>query len=137
VSVIENKVLVRKIYEHLNRGEMEAYANCCAPGFIEHFTDRDLSIEQVHQFDADFGKAFSLIGVSIDSIIAEADKIAVLVTWKMKHTGEYLGKPPTGENVYMTNANVFRIADDKIAESWNVMDMLFLQRISSKHKPGL
>jgi predicted ester cyclase len=129
MSTKENKELIRRVYELINQGDMDAYSRYCTPDFVEHFTDRDLSSEQTKQFDAMFGAALEFLSVTITSMVAEGDKVAVLVTWKMKHTGEFMAIPPTGKKVEMTNANVFRIAEGRIVEAWNVMDMLFLQRL--------
>jgi predicted ester cyclase len=129
MSVKENKELIRRVYELINQGDMDVYSKYYTPDFVEHFTDRDLSSEQTKQFDAMFGVALKFLSVTITSMVAEGDKVAVLVTWKMKHTGEFMGIPPTGKKVEMTNANVFRIAEGRIVEAWNVMDMLFLQRL--------
>ncbi|MFQ5621571.1 MAG: ester cyclase [Candidatus Nanoarchaeia archaeon] len=42
----------------------------------------------------------------------------------MTHTGEYRGLAPTGKKVTYTGVGIWRIADGKIVEGWEVGDML-------------
>ncbi len=61
---------------------------------------------------------------SIDEMIAEGDKVMVRWTFHGKHQGEYLGIPPTGKQVTFSGIYIFRIADGRIAEVWNLWDQL-------------
>ena len=129
MSVKENKALIHHMYDLMNRGKLDDYYDLLSSDYVEHMTTGDLSLEQLKQFEAMFGTAFSNISVTIDEMVAEGDKVSVLVTWKMTHTGEYMGIPPTGKKIEMTNANVLRIAKGRIVRGWNVMDMRFLQQL--------
>jgi predicted ester cyclase len=131
VSVEENRALVHRMYDLLKRGEMAAYYGLLAPQYAEHLLGNDMSLKQVSRWEADFGAAFSDIGVTLDDVVAEGDKAAVLVTWKATHRGHYMGFAPTGKDIVMHNANMFRIADGKLVEVWNVMDMRFLQQLGA------
>ena len=128
MSVEENKVLVRRIYELINLGDSAACYEFCAPGYAEHLTDRDMNLEESKKFEADFLAAFPDIKVTINDMIAEGDKVAVMVTWKGTHKD-------TGKKIEMTNANIFRIANGKWAETWNVTDIRLAQQLGAIPKP--
>ena len=46
MSIKENKALVRRVYEFLNRGELAAYYELLAPEYVSHLTTGDMSLEQ-------------------------------------------------------------------------------------------
>ena len=58
----------------------------------------------------------------VEKIVAEADMVAVLWTSRGTHQGEFMGFAPTGRDVTFTGMRLFRIAENKIAESWVTMD---------------
>jgi predicted SnoaL-like aldol condensation-catalyzing enzyme len=125
MSVKENKVLVRRIYELINQGKyLEAY-DFCAPGFKEHMTDRDMSKKQAMKFEDEFLADFPDINVTINDMVAEGDKVAVFVTWKGTHK-------VTGKKIEMTNANIFRIADGQWVETWNVTDIRLAEQLGNR-----
>jgi predicted ester cyclase len=54
----------------------------------------------------------------VEDLVADADK--VVVRWKSRgtHQGEFMGVAPTGRDVTFTGMRLFRIAENKIVESW-------------------
>jgi len=124
MSIKENKALVRRIYELINRGELDAYFDCCAPGYVEHLTDRDMSLEQSKEFEAKFFVEFPDINITINDMVAEGDRVAVLVTWRAVNKD-------SGKKIEMTNANVFKIAKGRIVEAWNVTDIRLAQQLGA------
>jgi len=116
MSIEENKTLVRRVYEMINKGDIDAYFELCSPGYIEHMTDRDMNLAQSKQFEVRFFAGITDLNITINHMVAEADKVAVLVTWRWTLKG-------TGKKGEMTNANIFRISNGKIMEGWNVTDI--------------
>lgn len=124
MSIKENKELVRHSYELWNQKELTAYFKICTPGYIEHYTDQDLSLEQVKQAYDIFLQAFPDINVTVNIMVAEGDKVAVRATWRGTHKGEIFGIAPTANKIDMTNTSVLRIENGKIAELWTTQDSL-------------
>ena len=48
--------------------------------------------------------------------------VAVLWTSRGTHHGEFMGFAPTGREVTFSGMRLFRIAENKIAESWVTID---------------
>jgi len=73
-------------------------------------------------------KAFPDWHENIEDIIAEGDKVWVLVKATGTHTGEWnfsgVTLSPTGEEVTMMMVFIWRIAGGKLAEGWEVDDEL-------------
>jgi steroid delta-isomerase-like uncharacterized protein len=66
----------------------------------------------------------------IEDIFSTDDKVAVRWTGSGTHVAELNGIPPTGRDVRVDAITIHRMADDKIAETWEVWDTLgFLQQL--------
>ncbi len=129
MSIEENKVLVRRIYELLNRKEFDASYKYFAPEFVFHSPDGDWSLVQVRQFDTIFYAAFPDMSVTIEDMVAEGDKVSVRVTYRGTHQREFMGIAPTGNKLNITNANTLRITDGKFVEGWNVTDLRLMEQL--------
>jgi len=64
--------------------------------------------------------------LSSDDIIAEADRVVVSWTFRGVHQGEFEGLTPTYRTVTYSGINIFRIADGRIAEVWDLWDRLWM-----------
>ena len=69
-------------------------------------------------------KAFTDYHETIEDIIAEGDKVWVLITYTATHTGEFHGLAPTGNKLTAMGVDIHRIVDGKVAEYWNVTNAL-------------
>lgn len=72
--------------------------------------------------------AFSEARWQADDFIAVGDKFAVRVTFSGRHTGDFLGVPPTGNEVNVQHLHFYRIANGQAAEHWGARDELTLLR---------
>jgi len=68
------------------------------------------------------------VGFKIEDIIAEEDKVAVRVTARAKHTGDFMGLPASGRQYTISETHIFHVRDGKVAEHWRDADMLGLMR---------
>jgi steroid delta-isomerase-like uncharacterized protein len=134
MSVKENKALVCRVIEHWNRREMDAFFELLAPEYIEHLPTGDISLEQLKQFAPKFFAAFPDIHITIEDMVAEGARVAVRLTWRGTHKGEYMGIPPTGKKFDISVANIIKIVDGKWVEFWNVTDIRLAQQLGAIHK---
>jgi predicted ester cyclase len=125
----ENKALVRREQEELwnHTGNLDAAQELFAPE----------QAEAARQEAADFRRGFPDVVSIIEDLIAEGDMVAARWSSRATHLGEYLGVPPTGNQVEFTGISVYRIEGGRIAESWTVEDELGLMRqIGAVPEPG-
>jgi predicted ester cyclase len=61
---------------------------------------------------------------TVKDIIAEGDKVWVLLSYTGTHKGEFMGLAPTGKKITSSAVDIYRIVDGKLAEYWNVTDNL-------------
>jgi steroid delta-isomerase-like uncharacterized protein len=67
---------------------------------------------------------------TIEEIFSAGDRVVVRWTGSGSHVGELNGVPPTGRPIRVDAICIHRMADGKIAETWEVWDTLgLLQQI--------
>jgi predicted ester cyclase len=64
--------------------------------------------------------------VRIDDVVAAGDEVAVRLTFRGTHQGDYLGLPATGRAIEYVSHEFYRIAGGLIAEEWICSDMATL-----------
>jgi steroid delta-isomerase-like uncharacterized protein len=129
MSLEENKAVVQRNYEELNRGNLvgaidELYAEdfvLHVPGLPEPLRGREAFKQFVTAFFLD---AFPDLHETAEDLIAEGDKVAIRESYQGTHTGQFQGLAPTGQVVRFTSTDIYRIADGKIVEVWTELDAL-------------
>jgi len=130
----KNKAIVRQFWqEGWKQGNQVVFDEICAADLVNHDPSLPevVDLEAYKQHVALHAAAFPADdGVEIEDVIAEGDKVTVRWTWRVAHQGEYMGIPPTGNQVTMTGITIHRLADGKVAENWHNYDALgFMQQL--------
>jgi steroid delta-isomerase-like uncharacterized protein len=137
MNIKENKALVRRFYELLNRRELDAAYGLVAPDCIMHFPTGNVSREQSKQFDVVLGAAFPDCRANMTDMVAEGDKVAFQVSWQGTHTGPFMGVAPTGKKYAMSNTYIVKIRNNKLAELKGTTHLpLFMQQLGVKLPAG-
>jgi len=127
----ENKALVEKfINEVYNAGNTDAIQDLCVPGSM-------MAGGLVGQFMA-MKSAFPDNHFTIETLIAEGDRVVAQMTVRGTNSGPMLGLPafgkldtpipPTGKSVMTTDISIFKIADGRIASIATEFDQINLLR---------
>lgn len=64
--------------------------------------------------------------VAIDDLVAEPGKAVKRWTASGLHDNTFAGIPATGKEVRFSGVSIYRLTNDRIAESWYIYDMLGL-----------
>jgi len=64
----------------------------------------------------------------IHDMVAEGDRVAVRLTSTARHTGTFMGMPPTGNSYSIDELHLFRIRDGQLIEHWHAFDTMDLVR---------
>jgi predicted ester cyclase len=72
--------------------------------------------------------AFNDLSHEVKDAFADDDRVAIRLITRGTHTGEFLGKPPTGRLVEFEAIHVYRIENGRVAEHWARRDDLALAR---------
>jgi predicted ester cyclase len=128
LSTEENKALVRRFYEEIDKGNLDAMDELVAEDYIDHspppfpFAPGREGLKEAFRlfWDATPGRH------DIEDQIAEGDKVVTRLTAYGKHDGDLPGIARTGNDLKMTAVVIHRIADGKLAEKWSDKDELAL-----------
>jgi steroid delta-isomerase-like uncharacterized protein len=122
----DNKRLIRRYYEEVfNQGRMEVLDAIARPDHVEHdpLPGQVQGLEGLKQrvsiIKTGFNPQFTL-----EHVIAEGDKVAVMWSNRGTHLVEWFGVPPTGKTVVARGIDIHLIRDGRMAEHWDVVDML-------------
>jgi steroid delta-isomerase-like uncharacterized protein len=131
MSLEENKAIVRKMFEAINKHDLASLDKLMASDFVLH-----MHTQQTHGWNVnrrvveDEIKAFPDFYVAIEDIIAEGDKVCVRLQETGTHRGEYHGLAPTGNKLSYTVVAIWRIVEGKIVEGWIAYDQMdFLKQL--------
>jgi len=126
----ENKALIYRIFDLLNKKEMDAYYALFAPDYVAHFPNGDVTLEETKKFDASVFSAFPDYHFTLDDIVAEDDKVAFRTIFTGTHTGEWMGAAPTGKKMSFNMFYICRISGGKDVEDWGCTDLpLMMQQL--------
>ncbi len=123
--------LVRAGFEALNAGDLDRCIELTSPDLIINLAELP---EPLHGRDTwregavMIQRAFPDLHAEIEDIFASGDRVAVRLTMRGTHQGDYLGIPATGRTVSYVSHEFYRIDDGLIAEEWICSDTASLLR---------
>jgi serine phosphatase RsbU (regulator of sigma subunit)/predicted ester cyclase len=118
----KNKALVRRFWEAVARGDIDAIDELLAADFVDHSTlaGQEPGREGYKQQVAEQHAALSDVRSTIEDQVAKGDKVVTRVTWRSIHDrGEYFGLMPRDKEVVVTSMAMHRIEGGKIAKEWS------------------
>lgn len=128
MPVEENKALMNRFWEEVNKGNLAIWDELCTDEYIYHGTTGDKTKEQSKNHAAGLLAAFPDLNVKVDDIIATGDYLAVRYTIRGTHKGEYMGIAPTGKQITLGGIEIDRLTGGKFVETWGISDTLGLMQ---------
>ena len=127
-----NIALVRRAFEEVaNKGDLAVVDEIIAPDFVRHDLGGGPDLvgpEGVRRLMAAQRAAFPDLQLAIEQLILQGDMAVARYTGRGTHQGPFLGVAPTGKQVTWAGVNLYRIAGGKLAETWQLADMLGIMR---------
>lgn len=125
MSLKENKAIIRRLIEAINKRNLTSIDDLIASDFFYHAQTHQIrGLAVIKQVITDEVKGFPDLHVTIKDIIAEGDKVWVRLEQTGTHTGEFRGLAPIGKKIKYATVAIWRIANGKIVEGWGVYDFL-------------
>lgn len=135
MSTEENKSLVCRWFEEIDRGNLDAVDELASADYVDHnppIPGLPPGREGLRQANVLLRAAFSGVAHTIEEQLAEGDKVMTRLVVRGTFTGEFLGYPPTGQVVEIGGIAVHRLARGKLVEHWAHADMAgFMQQIGA------
>jgi predicted ester cyclase len=134
MSLEDNKFLVRRYFEDAPYNPAvcdEIYASTFLFHTIQHASVTPQVTESNPQSEKAAYEWLKTVWsaewrMTVEELIAEGDRVMVRWTFHGTQQGEFSGLPPTHKHVTYCGINIFRIADGKIAEIWDIYDRLWM-----------
>lgn len=139
MSAESNKALVRRFYEEIDKGNLDAMDDLVSTDYLDH---NPPPVPVLPPGREGLKQAFKLFWKAtpgyhrIEDQIAEGDKVVTRLTSFGKHEGDLPGAPRTGNDMKVTSITIHRIEDGKLVEKWSEKDLFgLLQQIGVMPAP--
>jgi predicted ester cyclase len=135
----QNKRTIRRLYEEVaNQGRLEVLDEIAWPNHVEHYPlpGQTQGVEGLKQRVSMIRAAFNP-HFTIEHMVVEGDKVAVMWSNAGTHEGEFFGFPPTGKSITTHGVDIHLLRDGRLAEHWDVVDTsTFLLAVGAVAVPG-
>ena len=126
-----NVELMRKAFKALSRESPDVCAAMLTPDFIINLAGvpHQMRGREVWKHGMEvMRRGFPDIEAHIEDIFGCGDRVAVRLTLRGTHSGEFEGSPASGRAVEYSSMEIYRISGGLIAEEWICSDMATLMR---------
>jgi len=124
-----NIALIRSTLDAFNASDVDTCVGRLGPDFVMNLAGLPpMPGADVWRQGAELIKrAFPDLHAQIDDVVAAGDQVAVRLTFRGTHLGDYLGLPATGRAIEYVSHEFYRIADGLITEEWICSDTATMQ----------
>lgn len=130
-SAEANAALVLESFEAVNAGDTKTLLGVVAPDIVMHFAEMPEPLRGRETWQQGFEmmkRAFPDLEAQVDDVVAAEDRVAVRVSFRGTHAGEFQGIPATGRTIHYASHEFYRVDDGLIVEEWICSDMASLFR---------
>jgi predicted ester cyclase len=120
-----NRFVISRYVYATNIGELDRFDEYVDPNFVDHnaLPGQQPGIEGLKAAYQMFSSAFSDLWYTFEALIAENDLVAGRGVIEGKHTGPFMGLPPTNRVIRWTGTRTFRLVNGKVTDGWIDLDM--------------
>jgi steroid delta-isomerase-like uncharacterized protein len=127
MNVEQHKAVVRRYYaDVLNGGELQLLDEIAVDNYVEHdpLPGQGDGRPDLKDRVATLRTAFAPLSFTVEDVIAEGDR--VVIRWRStgRHSGDFMGIPPTNRNYTIAGIDIHRLESGRMAEHWHVVDQL-------------
>jgi len=117
MSVEQNKAVISKYWDELNKGNLAHMDECFATNFANRRIDGTvIDRDGYKQLNATLLKGFPDLHVTVNQMVGEGENVAFWFTLSGTNLGELRGSPPTGKHLTILEAYFARLEGGKITE---------------------
>lgn len=124
------EVIERYSEEVMNQGNLNAVDDLLADDYVHHTPPPGMepNREGFKAFVAAAHSGLDNLTLTANDIIVQGDKVAQRWTNTGVHKGEFLGIPPTGNQVEFSGISIYTVRDGEIVEDWTHFDSMGLMQ---------
>jgi len=138
MSTEQNKAVARRLVNAINNSDEASFLNVLTPDVVDHYALPGLppGREGWNLNRKILRAAFPDACWHEEDLFAEGDRVVGRFTLRGTHLGEFMGIPPTGKQIVVSNIHILRLADGKIVEHWgHGDDMGMMQQLGAMPIP--
>lgn len=123
---LNKSIVTRFNQEFIGQGNLASFGDLVAEDVVNHTAPPGSpgGAQGMRYFILEvLRKGFPDIRVEILDQIAEGDKVMTRKVLRGRHTGEFMGIPPTQKDVAIRVMDIIRLRDGKYAEHWGMSDL--------------
>jgi predicted ester cyclase len=120
-----NKSIVIAFTQAFNNRNITALNKLVAVNEIEHNTLVHPGLDGVKQYFNDLITAFPDLRITVDHILAEGNNVVLFTNTTGTPERQFMltaGIPISGKHISYKTADLYRIADNKIVEHWDIVE---------------
>jgi len=132
-----DRALAERFAQTLTDHDLDAYAELLDDQYVNH--NRFAAPGKVGSVTifADFLTAFEDFRVEVNDIVDAGETLVGRYTYRGRHTGTFLGVPPSGAQIEMHSIDIWRVRDGRLREHWDELNTLeFFQQIGAIPTPS-
>jgi steroid delta-isomerase-like uncharacterized protein len=122
-----NKAIVRRYFETFNAGDFDRLDEIVSHDYGDNLEGQSAGIDVIRKYLQGLKASFPDFTWTIEQIIAEGDRVAVMNSVSGTHLHDFGEMKATGNRVNFKAFQIYRIADGKLAEHWEVADFARFQ----------
>lgn len=126
-DIAANKALVRRYFDTFNAGDLSRLEDILALDYGDKLEGQGAGMEVIRAYLTGLKASFPDFTWTIEQIIAEGDRVAVMNRVSGTHLHDFGGMAPTGNRVDFAAFQIYRIAGGRIQEHWEVADFTKFQ----------
>ena len=138
-SMESKRVVGRYLEEVINGRRLDGADELLTPDFAIDHAGLPGTVRTPAGFKGMIGAffaAFPDLRATVEEMIGEGDTVAVRLTWRGTHRGEFNGIPASGRAFTVTGSAMYHLRDDQIARAWAELDVhALLQQLSAVPTP--
>ena len=89
---------------------------------LHHNNADSLTLAQFKRGAAWFRAGMPDFHITIDDMVAEADRVAVRFTGRGTHLGSLFGEDPTSKSITVYGSVIYRLRDGRVVKDWETLD---------------
>lgn len=123
-NLAANKGLIQSFIDAWNTRDFDRFDSLMAPGAVLHIAGAEVPCDPdgTRAIAEEWTTAFPDWRFSLQSVIAEGERVVAHMPYTGTHRGAIVGVQPTERTCTVDEIVIFRIAGGKIAEAWEVFD---------------
>lgn len=126
MTAADNVRLFRGVVDAVNANDMETVAKALAPEFLRHdlagYLEPIVGQDGIVDFLGMLRQALPDMRVELEDVFATEERVALRITIRGTHTGDFMGVAPTGRAVSFAAMNIYRMEQGRAVESWQLWD---------------